>query len=127
MTKTIATLCALFYACFLAGCGGGGGSDSSPVPAPVGGKTISQSINSVQAGQFYDLSIYLPPDYDRSSGSYPIIYLMDAESRFAPSLAVLQQSGVDAILVGIGNVGNNRRNIDFQMPGATSSVPTLFE
>jgi predicted alpha/beta superfamily hydrolase len=79
---------------------------------------VTQSITSVTLGQQYNLSIYLPPGYDQSTATYPIIYLTDAEWRFDPDLAVLQASGVNAILVGIGNMGDARRQIDFLMPGA---------
>ncbi len=112
-------LVALSFFILLVSCGGGGGeSNDSPVTPPPAGRTVSQSITSATVGQQYNLSIYLPAGYDQSTALYPIIYLTDAEWRFAPDLAVLQSSGVNAILVGVGNMGDVRRQIDFLMPGA---------
>jgi hypothetical protein len=111
----------------LNGCGGGGGSSSSststdanPTVPALGGKTIAQSITSIQTGQGYSLSIYLPVSYDSGARSYPVIYLTDAETRFTPSLRVLQTQGVEAILVGISNNGTPRRFVDFEMPGSAA-------
>jgi hypothetical protein len=119
MRKTM-TRFLLYVALLLAACGGGGGSGDSPPPPPdtPSGKILQQSTYSRQTAQLYNVTIYLPPGYDQSTQVYPIIYLMDAETRFQPSLTVLQQSGVNAILVGIGNMGSDRRFIDFEMPGA---------
>jgi Putative esterase len=109
----------LLIALGLAACGGGGGSSSSSSPTPpVTGRTVLQTIDSAATGEQYPLTIYLPAGYDQGEKRYPIIYLTDAEYRYAPDLAVLQSSGVEAILVGIGDISDARRQVDFLMPGA---------
>jgi Putative esterase len=107
----------------LAACGGGGGGDggsgSGPPPDPAAlGTTTMSSINSAQTGLSYDLDIWLPPGYSQSTATYPVIYAMDCEYRFATLTQVLQQSATKLILVNVCAMGSDRRWIDFTMPGA---------
>lgn len=123
MRKLLTAVAALAFALLLPGCGGGGGGDSSSTPppvTPVAGRTVSTSIMSQQTGISYTLLVYLPAGYDQGSTAYPVIYQMDQESRFVPSIDVLRDRSVNAILVGIGNMGANRRFVDFEMPGAAA-------
>lgn len=126
MRVTIVGMVVTALLLMLTSCGGGGSSSNgdSPPPAPpptqASGSTITSTIASAQTGISYSLSIYLPAGYAQSKATYPVIYLMDRETRFAPSLNALQTTGISAILVGIGNMGLDRRFVDFLVPGANS-------
>jgi hypothetical protein len=102
----------------LAGCGGGGGDSALPVSGDALGTTLSSSISSAQTGIAYDLDIWVPPGYAQATTSYPVIYAMDCEYRFATLMAVLQQSRSQTILVNVCAMGSARRWVDFTMPGA---------
>ncbi len=105
------------FCLFLSACGGGG--HVAPT-APTTGRTVSTSVASAQTGIAYTIQIYFPPSYDQSTAAFPVIYQMDLETRFAPSIQVLQERGSNAVLVGIGNMGADRRFVDFELPGATA-------
>ncbi len=120
MRRAILGLAACVLGLLLAGCGGGGVNDPAPAVATPAGRTVSTSIASAQTGINYTIQIYFPASYDASSAAFPVVYQMDLESRFAPSIQVLQQRGTSAVLVGIGNMGDARRFVDFEMPGAAA-------
>jgi hypothetical protein len=102
----------------IASCGGGGGSAS---PLPVGtGTTVASSIGSAQTGISYALDIWLPEGYATATATYPVIYAMDCEYRFATLTAVLQQADTKAILVNVCAGSTDRRWVDFTMPGAAA-------
>lgn len=101
----------------LSGCGGGG-SGGEAASGDALGSTLSASISSAQTGIRYDLDIWLPPGYAQATASYPVVYAMDCEYRFATLTAVLQQSPRQAILVNVCAMGSARRWVDFTMPGA---------
>ena len=105
---------------FIAGCGGGGGG-SSPGPTVVTPVAITQivqfSVASQETGMSYPISVWSPPDAATGSPP-PVIYVLDADYRFAPLLDVLQQSGIRATLVGVNDLGTDRRQVDFLEPGA---------
>ncbi|WP_399681099.1 alpha/beta hydrolase [Xenophilus sp.] len=84
------------------------------------------------------MNVYLPPSYRSGSGTYPSIYVLDAdarynnnEPRFQSLRTLLARSGKEAILVGIGNTA--RRDVDYAFPGgrqyhdflAKQLVPTI--
>ena len=103
----------------LAACsGGGGGGDSSPAP-PTGSapQRLASSITSVQTGMNYSLQIYLPEGYATGTTRYPVIYAADAEWRFTVLAEILERQRRPAILVAVGNMGGERRWVDFIMPG----------
>jgi predicted small secreted protein len=122
MRKLLATLIVTLSALLLAGCGGGGGGngDDTASPSPPG-KTITFQIPSAYTNIAYDISVMLPADYETDPTPRPVIYSLDAESRFNKLSGVLNDmpnAAKRAILVGIGNQGNARRFIDFEMDGA---------
>jgi predicted alpha/beta superfamily hydrolase len=111
-----------------AACGGGGGgaSGSSSTPAASIPSTVATfSIDSSHAGVSYPISVYVPPD--SQAQTLPVIYALDAETRFNPLMSVMQDTGTRAILVGVGNTGGTRRQIDFLMPGADAYYRFVVE
>ena len=110
----------LACAMLLGGCGGGGNSASNFEI----GRTVTATIVSAQAGTAYDLQIYLPPGYDGSGKSYPVIYAMDGHntesySRFAVLRDILiGRNYRNVILVAVDSINGVRRYADFAMPGA---------
>ena len=107
---------------FVASCGGGGGSGSSTTTSPPSTVVTNDgitlfSIASQETGLSYPISVWSPPDA-ATGNPPPVIYVLDADYRFAPLLAVLQQSGTRATLVGVNDLGADRRQVDFLEPGA---------
>lgn len=101
----------------LSACGGGGDSISTSAP----GKTIDTAIDSTQTGANYGLQIYLPPDYEKSSARYPVIYAMDGTFRFNVLQPILQGMKYNnMILVVLDPRSSARRFIDYPMPGASA-------
>lgn len=107
---------------------GGGAAPASPPPAPAppssASRTVTSSVTS-PVGYTYPLSIYLPPGYDGGSTRYPVIYALDGDAtngqsatRFVNLRTILQTLGTSAILVGVG--GTERRQTDYNLPGATA-------
>ncbi len=75
-------------------------------------------VKSSILGHDRDILIYLPPRYNQSNESYPVIYATDAEMTFlliSSMFEVLSQQGSlpDAIIVGIVNRGEKERYVDF--------------
>lgn len=65
--------------------------------------------------------VYLPPDYDRGTQHYPVLYMHDGQNLFDPSISyigqvwrvdetmtLLNREGLDAIVVGINHMGDQR-------------------
>jgi len=84
---------------------------------------VSAIIDSTKTGYSYSITIYLPASYDTNNASYPTIYALDADARFVPPDTrftnlrnILERRGTDAILIGIS--GTERRQTDYNMPGA---------
>ncbi len=121
----------------LVACGGGGGSYSSaptaapppavatptPPPAtdyPLLGKVTILGIDSKLTGATYPINVYTPANYVAGGTPLPIIYATDGGSDSYPNFQVmatiLEQQGVRAIMVGIGNYA--RRETDYRLPGA---------
>jgi len=75
-------------------------------------------LKSTILGQDRDILIHLPPGYQQSKATYPVIYVTDAEQSFllVTSMYELFPSGgilPDAIVVGIVNRGQQERYVDF--------------
>jgi predicted alpha/beta superfamily hydrolase len=125
--KTFATLaCALLLASGCGGGGGGGGASGSPAPAVAAGSVTTFSIVSSNAANTYPISVYVPQTSSPTQ-LLPVIYALDAETRFDTLRGYMQQAGTQAILVGIANTGEDRRQIDFLMPGAVPYYRFLVE
>jgi enterochelin esterase-like enzyme len=116
-------------AIIVGGCGGGGGGGtggSSSAPAPSAPSTIATlSIDSRNTGVSYPISVYSPPGAE--SQALPVIYVLDAESRFNSLTSVVQDTGMRAIVVGVANTGLARRQVDFLMPGADAYYRFILE
>jgi predicted alpha/beta superfamily hydrolase len=77
-------------------------------------------VHSPERHNTRDLHLYLPPSYDTSSRRYPVVYMQDGQNLFDPTMAFLDEWGVDgvmdrasadgleAIIVGIPNMGSER-------------------
>ena len=94
-------------ASLLGGCGGGGSGGGS---AGDQGSIETKSIVSQGNGMTYPLYIYLPPGSASDRASMPVIYVLDAESRFATAVGLVQGPQARIILVGIGNEANRARD-----------------
>jgi len=84
----------------VAGCGGGGGGGVVP---PVAGTMLTRSIASSSNRTTYPLNIYLPPNIAAVRATAPVVYLLDGESRFMATVAVIEALHAGVIIVGIGN------------------------
>ena len=113
-----------FFAIILSACGDDGGSKS-------GGSLSSQYKGSIEEEVFiygnhnnvpYPINVYLPEGYgDDPDQRYPVLYLLDSEWWFLPTVGLVDDSGKPIIVVGIGNVDQmtqGLRAIDYRLPGA---------
>ena len=103
----------------LAACGGGGGGDSSATSASAP-TTRALSVSSSYTGLTYPVTIYLPADYASSADAKPVLYAMDDELEATAIMNTVIGLKLDVIVVSIGNLGGDRRFVDFDLPGATS-------
>ncbi len=92
--------------------------EGNPAPSPPSGEFKFASVASAQAAFTYPVSIYLPPGYSPARGAYRIVYAADAEFEFTTLANTVRDRGLDAIIVGIGNGGAERRFVDYALPGA---------
>jgi hypothetical protein len=113
-------LAAALVATCLAACGGGGGGGSSPSPATTASAPVTRTISvaSSYTGVAYPVTIYTPAGYATSTDSKAVIYAMDHELQFDVIRGYVEAYGIDAIVVSIGNLGGDRRFVDFDLPGA---------
>ena len=75
-------------------------------------------IHSSVLGHERDILIHLPPGYNQSNASYPVIYVTDAEKSFllvTTMYEIFPAGGIfpNAIIVGIANRGEQERYLDF--------------
>lgn len=87
-----------------------------------GAVRIARDIFSPQLSNSRDVLIYLPPSYHDSDRRYPVIYMHDGQNLFDANTSfsgewnvdeTMQQlatEGIEAIVVGIANVGEERIN-----------------
>ena len=101
----------------LAACGGGGG-DSAP-PSASAATTRALSVSSSYTGVTYPVTIYLPAGYATSKDAKPVLYAMDDELEATAIMNAVLGVNLDVIVVSIGNLGGDRRFVDFDLPGAT--------
>ncbi len=118
---------------------GGGGSTSTSVPSvtappaatatsstlsayPLQGAITTHSIDSKMTGATYPINVYTPSNYVAGSAALPVIYATDggndAYPGFQTMATILEQQGIRAIMIGIGNFA--RRDIDYRLPGANN-------
>lgn len=110
---------ALLLTLCLAACGGGGGADSAA--AAASSPTIRMlTVTSSYTGVSYPVTITLPAGYAGSMDLKPIIYAMDDELEATAVMNAVIGFKLDAIVVSIGNLGGDRRFVDFDLPGASS-------
>jgi predicted alpha/beta superfamily hydrolase len=81
---------------------------------------ILRQLQSPQLGNARDILAYLPPSYDQSDRRYPVVYMHDGQNLFDPKtsfagewhvdgvLDQASQEGVEAIVIGIPNMGPDR-------------------
>jgi predicted alpha/beta superfamily hydrolase len=86
----------------------------------VGNVQMLKKLPSPQLGNQRDLVVYLPPSYEVSDRRYPVLYMHDGQNLFdrATSYAgewqvdetmeALSQEGLEAIVVGVPNMGTER-------------------
>ncbi|WP_020208191.1 alpha/beta hydrolase [Gilvimarinus chinensis] len=66
----------------------------------------------------YHVHIYLPPNYANSNAAYPIIYALDGQVLFPGLPYLIEDEGLEAILVAISEGPKDRRRTDYLLPGA---------
>jgi predicted alpha/beta superfamily hydrolase len=96
------------------GCGGGGGGDSDGESEETQtdlGEVREFSMVSSEVGVSYDISVGTPPSYEKSTGGYPAIFVLDGDYYFDWFREGFFDDGEELILVGINN--SNRRNADY--------------
>ncbi len=98
----------------LVSCSSGGAQN---VQAQVANYSVN--IKSKFTAAEYPIHVYLPPSYSVESSRYfPIIYVTDGQWYFAMVKQMLEEKGLQVILVGVEEGEKNRRLIDYKMPGA---------
>lgn len=97
---------------------GGPPPDSRTV---VGNVIIYAGFPSPQLDNRRDIIVYLPPSYDHGAARYPVLYMHDGQNLFDSAtsstgvewrvdetMEELAQRGIEAIVVGIANMGERR-------------------
>ena len=90
-------------------------------PGQVDGTVkVLEGVRSPELGNERDIVVYLPPSYGASARRYPVVYMQDGQNLFDPATAFGEEWGVDrtlesasrdgleAIVVGIPNLGEER-------------------
>ncbi|HET8625443.1 MAG TPA: alpha/beta hydrolase-fold protein [Gemmatimonadales bacterium] len=84
--------------------------------------TRLDDVHSPELGNRRDVLIALPPSYAEGDRHYPVVYMQDGQNLFDPAtsfagdwalldtLAQHGASGLEAIVVGIPNMGNERKD-----------------
>jgi predicted alpha/beta superfamily hydrolase len=96
------------------------GQHAKPVTIP---NSEHRLIHSKLAGNDYDIYIHYPAGYDTAKQKFPVLYVVDGDNDFSPSLEYLgllmaEYHIPEPILVAIGDGGligtpGNKRNRDF--------------
>jgi len=92
-----------------------------------GSRAAAGEIRSVITDWSYPLRVYLPAGYETSQHTYPVLYAVDAEVRFDRLADMLDEFELQIIMIGIANTGNERREVDFIMPGAKAYADFLTD
>jgi predicted alpha/beta superfamily hydrolase len=92
--------------------------------------TRLEDVHSPELANRRDVLVALPPSYGTSDGRYPVVYMQDGQNLFDPAtsyagdwgvldtLAAHAASGIEAIVVGIPNMGEERRDEYAPFPDA---------
>lgn len=90
--------------------------DTPVTGAPQGNDTRTEQLASVNTGFTYPISMYFPPNY-AAGGLHPVVYAADAEFEFQTLVDTVRARGYNAIVIGVGNGGSDRRFVDYGGPG----------
>jgi predicted alpha/beta superfamily hydrolase len=83
-------------------------------------RRVLKAVRSPQRGNHRDIDVFLPPSYSRSKRRYPAVYMQDGQNLADPhrafagtwelesAIAALAARGIEAIVVGIPNMGEAR-------------------
>lgn len=89
---------------------------------PHGALMVLRGLESPQLENRRDISVYLPPSYAEGDRRYPVIYMHDGQNLFDPRTSFAGEwhvdstidgasgEGLEAIVVGIPNMGQERCN-----------------
>jgi predicted alpha/beta superfamily hydrolase len=81
---------------------------------------VLEGVHSPELGNRRDVLVYLPPSYRQSERSYPVLYMQDGQNLFDPGTSYAGEwgvgramnsaarRGVEAIVVGVPNMGAER-------------------
>jgi predicted alpha/beta superfamily hydrolase len=102
------------------------GTAPGPAAEVVGGEKTTVKLNSRILGEERTLSVILPDGYRDGGKAYPVLYVLDAESKENLAQAITavseiraKRSGPEMIVVGVRNTDRNRDMI----PAAVSHRP----
>ncbi len=84
-------------------------------------------FHSEITGIDYPVHVYLPSEYAGSSREFPVVYATDAQWTFESFSSKIAASGKQVILVGIEQGPNDRRAIDYTIPGAEAYYEFLVQ
>jgi len=94
--------------------------DRHPHNTVTGTLKVYEALHSPQLGNNRDIFVALPPGYDDTHRRYPVVYTHDGQNLFDQhtsyagewqvdeTLHTLHGEGLDAIVVGLPNMGNDR-------------------
>lgn len=86
----------------------------------VGAVRVASSVYSPQLENRRDILVYLPPSYHPENRAYPVLYMHDGQNLFDratshvgewqmdETMETLASEGIEAIIVGIPNMGGER-------------------
>jgi len=92
----------------------------SPPPSAVIGRRVLRGVWSPQRDNERDIDVFLPPSYTRTRRRYPVVYMQDGQNladphrafagtwRLSDAMSQLALSGIEAIVVGVPNMGEER-------------------
>jgi predicted alpha/beta superfamily hydrolase len=93
---------------------------------------VLEGIHSPELGNQRDVLVYLPPSYHQDERSYPVLYMQDGQNLFDPTTSfagdwgvgramnAAARRGVEAIVVGVPNMGPERLDEYSPFPDAAA-------
>lgn len=88
----------------------------------IGNLQVGEWFLSPQLRNYRDIFVYLPPSYHKSQKRYPVLYMHDGQNLFDAAMSfagewrvdetmeLMADQGLEAIVVGIPNMGSQRMN-----------------